>query len=199
MNDSDPIEQFSQHRLRGASLPPDLAILFANRAALQDRAGMAISGDPDWHPWDDISYLTEKELARPDITANVKAMDDVIECISFVAATEHHEYLGYWRGPAARAVDRAPVVWLDNEGQFHLCVGRNLADAIVMYDAVDDDDFADWKAWMDSLGIAIPYACVDEMPEPESDPTPDALYGQLFDEYLARIRSTQPKPWWRFW
>lgn len=186
MSDPGQFNQFSQHRLRGESLPPDLNVILANKVALHDRCGMTLSADRDWAPWSDTSYLTPDDLANPSIAANIQAILDVVENISFVAATEDAEYLGYWRGLTGRSISESPIVRLDNEGQFNLCCGRSLADAILSQFAFEDDEFTDWKEWLESLGIIVPYASIDSMPVPEEKPTPKELHNRLFEEHLNK-------------
>jgi hypothetical protein len=50
--------------------------------------GVEVSGDVSWKPWADKSYLTESDLADPDIAANVRAIADTFEHINFFARTD---------------------------------------------------------------------------------------------------------------
>ena len=197
MPDSGSPSAFSTHRLRGQPIPDDLAILYAHRSELKDRIGMVISDAPDWQPWADTSYLTAEDLARRDVIANLAAVQAVMNCISFVAATENHEFLGYWHGPNDTPVEYSPVVWWDNEGQFHLMLGRCFADGILNCYAYDDEDFADWKSWMEARNIAVNWSSVEQMPEPTVELTPSMFHAQLFDSELEKL--PVPKPWWQFW
>ena len=185
MDNPPEIQDFSRNRLRGQPLPADLAILLANRDALNERVGLEMSADPNWEPWSDTSYLSGEELANPDIPANIKAMTEVCKYISFVAATDESEYYGYWRGGDDRVIADSPVVCLDNEGQFELCCGRTFADAILSRNTYDDDDFADFKSWLTSLGVDVGYDSLDSMPVPVDESTSDELHEQLYDQFLA--------------
>ena len=188
MSNTSDIQQFSQHRLRGESLTSDLTIILANRDALYERTGITLSSDPDWQPWADNSYLTANDLANPDIAANIKAIAAILKLISFVAATEDNEYFGYWHGLTERSAADSPIVYFDNEGQFHLCSGQTLIDAILENYVDDAEDFADWKSWLASIGIEIAYNSVDSMPDSDVDDdlTPDMLHKKLYYQFLGQ-------------
>lgn len=134
-----------------------------------------------WAPWLDTSYLGEADRADPDIAANVRAVAAVCQLIAFVAATEDSEYIGYWRGPLGRRVAESFLVVLDNEGQFRISPGHNLAEAILAHSS----GFDEVRDWLRSLGIAVRWETDDEMTWPEEEHDPVKLHEELYHRYLA--------------
>jgi hypothetical protein len=126
------LSQFSNYRLNGEPVPDDVRALLRFHDELAARTSIELNWVPHWAPWLDTSYLSETERANPDIAANVRAIADVCGLIAFVAADDEEQHFGYWRGPNHRKVADSPVVFLDNEGQFDLCAGKTLAEAILV-------------------------------------------------------------------
>ena len=153
MLDSEIVKKFSKH-LGGEPVPMDLQVLLLHRNELEQRTGIVLTWEEDWTPWLDSSYLSEDEKANPEIAANIRALEEVCSLIAFVAACESDEYIGYWREPDKRAVADSPLTYFDNEGQFDLCGGTNIAEAILAQ-AFGEDHFQELRDWMRSIGIDI--------------------------------------------
>ncbi|MCI0464348.1 MAG: hypothetical protein L0Z62_46025 [Gemmataceae bacterium] len=184
MGRSRKLEAFSTHRLGGEPVPEDVKILLAHADELAERTGIELNWKKGWAPWLDTSYLTEAERANPDIAANVRAIAGVCGLIAFVAAHEDGEYFGYWRGPGKRAVADSPIVRLDNEGQFNFCGGSSFAEALLS-EAVDDDQFDEWRSWLESLGITVRPASLAALKYPKEKTSPDKLHKELYRRYLG--------------
>ncbi|UVH59114.1 hypothetical protein NWF24_06805 [Variovorax paradoxus] len=182
IENADFLTAFSIHRLRGEAPPPDLAILLGHRDALVRQTGFAFDSSSSWAPWLDTSYLRESEWANPDIRANVKAIAEVCASIDFVAADEERNYFGYWRGQADINVSQAPIVRLDNEGQFDFCGTTNLAGAILT--AGGGGLFEEVRSWMQGIGIGslptVPYDLFDV----DIHPSPRQLHRTLYEKLL---------------
>jgi len=175
--------QFSIHRLGGEPLPADLRLLLSHREALRERTGIVLNWSSDWAPWRDTSYLTPEDLADPGIRANVRAIDDVCRMVAFVIADEDSNYLGYWRGPEHLPISQAPVVRLDNEGQFGFCGTENIAGAILVRGRVGP--FEDFHHWLQSLGVASLPTGKHDVHDVKLRPSPQELHEQLYERYLA--------------
>jgi hypothetical protein len=173
----DGLSDFSENRLRGEPVPEDTRILLQHRRELLELLGVDMQSEASWAPWLDTSYLSGADLADPDIVANVKAVHDVCGWISFVAAYEEGEYYGYWRGPESRPVARSPIVLLDNEGQFQLCAGRTLAEALV----ARAPGFEEARDWMRSIGIGVPWDSEADMSWFEDEHDPDQMHREAYD------------------
>lgn len=178
------VQAFSIRRLNGEPIPDDVKILLDHKEELLNRTGIELNGDKGWEPWLDTSYLTETDWSRPEIRANVRAIADVCGLVSFIAAHEDAEYYGYWRGPSMRPVADAPLVLLDNEGQFRLC-GSTFAEA-VLERTHDEEQFTEMRDWLRSLGIVgLPEALTD-LVCPQVRPSPGEMHEKLYNQHLGR-------------
>lgn len=178
---SDFETKFSANRLHGDPAPPDLSLLLANRAELARRTGIVLTDSESWAPWLDTSYLQESDLADPEILANIRAIADVCKFIDFVAEDEDSNYYGYWRGPAHVALSKAPIVCLDNEGQFGFCGTANLAGAIL----ATVGPFDELRSWLIGLGVeSLPSGPYDLF-DLHVQPSPRQLHEELYEKYAA--------------
>lgn len=182
MKENQIESQFSANRLGGEPIPKDVRILLAHADDLTEQTGIALNWEAGWAPWLDTSYLSEAERANPDIAANVRAIAEVCELIAFVAVDEEDQYFGYWRGPSRRAIADSPLVHLDNEGQFNLCGGSTFAEAI-LGQVYGDEQFAELRDWLRSIGITIRPETPKDLVDPEATPSPDELHRELYSRY----------------
>ncbi len=130
----------------------------------------------------DTSYLSAADRANPDIMANVRAIAAVCELIAFVAADQEDEYYGYWRGPGKRAVADSPIVKLDNEGQFSLCAGTTLAEAL-LGQTYGEEQFTDLRDWFRSIGIATAAESPEDIEYRKDESSPEAIHKDLYYRY----------------
>jgi hypothetical protein len=174
-------DQVSTYRLGGEPCPRDLELLLTRGGPILDGLGIEISGDPDWAPWADKSYLTEADYRDPDIAANVKAIDDTFAHIRFVARTEQGESIGYWCGPEGRKAAEGPVVYYDTEGQFRLC-GARFIEALffVLY---DDAGLEELRRAAAEWGVPLDFASIDDIAIPEPSITPEAFHLKQYERY----------------
>lgn len=173
------LREFSEFRLRGEPVPDDARILLQHRDELLEVLGVDMQTEETWTPWLDTSYLSDAERADPGIAANLKAIHDVCGLISFVAAYEDGEYYGYWRGPEGRPVAKSPIVLLDSEGQFELCAGRTLAEALL----ARAPRFEEARDWMRSIGIAVPWNSEADVEWFDDGHDPGELHREAYDRY----------------
>lgn len=104
------------------------------------------------------SYLSETELADPDIQANISAIEQVGRMITFVAKDGDGNVYGYWHGQSNRPIEHAPIVQYDTEGQFYIMPGASLTEAFcASYCFEDDDLFDDFKQAFAELDV--PFVC----------------------------------------
>jgi hypothetical protein len=157
-------------------------ILLAHADELAERTGIELNWQNGWAPWLDTSYLSEADRANPDIAANVRAIAEVCGLIAFIAAHEDGEYFGYWRGPSQRKVADSPLVHLDNEGPFSFCGGSSFTEALPSQ-AVDDEQFDEWRGWMESLGITVRPTSMADLNDPKESPSPDTMHKALYRRY----------------
>jgi hypothetical protein len=179
---SEVLSQFSRNRLGGEPVPDDLKILLPHRDELAERTGLRLEWVEDWAPWRDTTHLSESQRHDPDIAANVRAIEEVCRLIAFVAADEEDQYLGYWRGPRQRKVADSPLVFLDNEGQFHLCIASSFAEA-VLESEYGFEGFSDLRIWLNSLGIPIVWESPAQRTFPHEKFPPKELHRKLYERY----------------
>lgn len=103
-------------------MTPDLQRLQQNLVRLfriVDYLELELVDDPQWPAPSDTSYLNERHRADPDIMANVEAMAATNQRIAWFGH-DQEGFLGLWRGEGEGALERAPVVRLDTEGQYEI-------------------------------------------------------------------------------
>ena len=176
-------EKFSARRLNGEPVPNDVKILLGHTEELVARSGIKLSCEAEWTPWLDTSYLTEADRSNPDIIANMRAIADVCRLISFIAAHEDGEYYGYWQGPSMRPVNNAPLVLLDNEGQFRLC-GSTFTEAVLSR-TYDEEEFSEMRDWLRSLNIESLPETLSAVASPQVETAPHELHNSLYYRYLG--------------
>ena len=169
---------WSAARFDGEPAPSDLQLLLQHKDELAEH-DITVDDDPAWAPWNDTSYLSEKDRQDPDIMANVAAIGVVMAHIVFVAELPDSTYLGYWRGRSKRAIAASPIVVYDSEGQFSLIPGASIAEAILAT-AYDEDNFMELKTLLESMGIAIAASSIDDLAMPDVDDDPGALHRELY-------------------
>ena len=110
---------------------------------------MEFVDDPDWGEPSDTSYLSAQEKSDPDIAANVEAMAATNRRIAWFGRGTMG-FVGLWRGPKDRPLVDAPVVVLDDEGQYRI-VAATIADFIAV--SVDESQFSTTVEELHSAGF----------------------------------------------
>jgi hypothetical protein len=177
------LEAFSARRLGGEPVPEDVKILLGHARELAERSGVELNWEAESAPWLDTSYLTEEDRRNPDIMANVRAIADVCRYVAFIATCDDDEYLGYWRGPGLAPVAGAPLVVLDNEGQFGVC-GSTFTEA-VLNRSQGEEHFNELRDWLRSLGIEVREGSRYDWTSPMIEVPPDRMHRELYDRYLG--------------
>ncbi|MBB5958478.1 hypothetical protein FHS29_005086 [Saccharothrix tamanrassetensis] len=171
-------------------VPEDLAIWRRRQAAGKPNPwseSLRLLADDERPAALDTGYLTAEDLANPDIAANVRAIGETAALITWVAEDEDEgRAFGYWRGPDDLPLAAAPVVSLDNEGQFQLLRGANLSEALSdEYGQWTDDGYPGLVAQCRSRGVTISADDPAELPEPTVSPTPAEHHVARYRELLA--------------
>jgi hypothetical protein len=180
------LSEFSHNRLKGEPMPEDLKALLSHSDEFLERTGIELNWEKNWEPWLDTSYLSDEERADPEIAANIAAIEEVCRLIAFVGATEDGNLFGYWRGPEARSIAESPIVRFDNEGQFDLLAGPSFADAIVVEQTFNQEQFDQLKNWLQSLGIMVRAETPEDADYPEEKNEPNDMHQQLFWRRLGK-------------
>jgi len=192
---SEKLEKFSKQVLRGEPIPHDLEKMLLMQWTRVEQEGLYV--DPlqalqtrliepgGTYPLLDHSYLNDKDRANPATMANVKAMSAVIAMCSFVGEDDESRLYGYWHGPKKTPASEAPILLLNSEGQFDLCSGRNLAEALLAAWAFDEETFVQRKDWFAKYGVNIVATSLNDLPTPHSDTLPQELHQKLYREFKA--------------
>ena len=175
--------QFSANRLRGEAMPDDLRIILHYRDELLERTGIELSYAANWAPWLDTSYLSDADLQRSDIRANIEAMREICEMTAFIAAHEDGNYYGYWRGPSDRRIADSPIICLDNEGQFSFCGGYSFSVAL-LYQTWSDEAFLELCAWLHDIGVQGLPSSLEDLVDPTDASPPNALRDKIYYDRL---------------
>ncbi|MEO8700123.1 MAG: hypothetical protein ABI867_08770 [Kofleriaceae bacterium] len=135
-------------------MTPDVVRLRASLdalAGLMTELELTLVDDPAWSEPSDTSYLNEKDRTNPDLVANVEAMTATHALISWFGRYREG-FVGLWRGPNATALDQAPIVRLDSEGQYEL-VATTVGDFLAI--AADQDRFAEHRRSLVDAGFTV--------------------------------------------
>jgi hypothetical protein len=181
--------QFSQNRLNGEPVLPDLKILLPHRDELAERTGIRLEWVEDWAPWRNPSPLSEAQRGDPDLVANLQAIEEVCRFIAFVAAAENGQFFGYWRGPKQRRVANSSLVVFDQEGAFHLCASSCFAEAVLERE-YGGKRFSKLRAWFRALGIPIGWENPSQLTCPFEKSPPKELHKALYERY--RMQQSVP-------
>ena len=171
-------------------VPEDLAVWRRLRDAGESNPwsdGLRLLADDERPAALDTGYLTAEDLANPDIAANVRAIAETAALITWVAEDEDEGHaFGYWRGPHGLPLAEAPVVSLDNEGQFQLLRGTTLSEALSdEYGQWADDGYPGLVALCRGRGVTISADDPDDLPESAVSPTPAEHHVARYRELLA--------------
>ncbi len=166
----DVLNRVSENCLRGQQVPDDLkriwnAKLNGNAELLDD-----VECDLIHEVGEDLlEGYTGEDVDAP----SQRAYERMFEHVCFFAVGRDGVLLGYWIGPNLNDIEVAPVVELDNEGQFQF-VGSSFADYIL---GCSEDNFEEMSKWLSSLGIPVTlnsmdeyWKRVEELGETEGDP-----------------------------
>ncbi len=171
----------SKFRLGNEDCPRDLVFLVDNFLSKLSDLEIEFNDQESWEPWNDKSYLTESDLADPDIAANIKAIDDTFALISFVAEFPDGEYVGYWRGPENSAIKNSPMVHYSNDGQFSLC-GSKFIEALYFY-VYDDEVLEEIKLSAIASGIELDFESIDDLKTNEAKVSPSDYHEKKYYQY----------------
>lgn len=135
-------------------MTPDINLLRDNMDNLKeliDYLDKEFVDNPLWREPSDFSYLNERDLADPDILANVKAMKETNDLISWIGR-DFEGYVGLWRGPENTTLSQAPIVRLDTEGQYSI-VATSIPDYIAV--SCDHEEFSNNRKLLISVGFRL--------------------------------------------
>lgn len=171
-------ERVSKNLFDGQQVPDDLQKLWT--AQLEGRAQVFERLEVQFHeqlPNDFFQAYSELFGIEPYV---VRAYSRMFEKITFFASTADGALIGFWQ-PENLAI--APLLELDNEGQFRLR-GTSFAELILL--AGDEEKFLVTKQQLEVLGIEITVNNQDEIyAKLEKFPSPSEFSNKFQAQELA--------------
>ncbi|MFI8005016.1 hypothetical protein [Streptomyces sp. NPDC086010] len=182
------LTEFSRDRLDGRAIPDDLrALLVAQWDGRTDFARLLrldFFEAGEVHPLLDTSYLSDEELADPEMQAVNAAAASMAAYVKLVAKGGKG-WVGYWFHPA-EPTDRAwRLIELDTEFSFWNPVGRTLAEGSAAEQASYQDEpderiaFARLAAELAALGLPLGTQDYDALDDSAYAVDPERLMEEL--------------------
>ncbi|MCX5110845.1 hypothetical protein OOK13_20305 [Streptomyces sp. NBC_00378] len=181
---------FSRERLDGRPIPDDLRVLLV--AQWEGRTDFTHLLDLDFfeagevHPLLDTSYLSEKELADPEMQAVNAAAAEMAKYVKLVAKGGKG-WIGYWLHPD-EPTDRAwHLMELDTEFTFWGLVGRTLTEGVAAERASYQDEpderiaFTQLAAELAELGLPLSTRDYGALADTEYTVNPEKLMEELIE------------------
>lgn len=110
--------------------------------------------DQDWNEPSDVSYLSAAKREEPVMKAILEAAEETNALIAWFGQNPCNSEIGVglWRGPEHTPLDRAPVVVLDDEGEYRL-VAATVGDYLLS--AVAPAAFEESQPLLAAAGLAV--------------------------------------------
>ncbi|MGK5551622.1 hypothetical protein ACSNOI_08400 [Actinomadura kijaniata] len=182
------LAEFSRERLDGRPVPDDLRTMLVaqweGRTDFQFLLDLTFLEPGEPSPLLDTSYLSEKELADPEMQAVNAGVAEVSRYAKFVARGGKG-WIGYWTHPD-EPEGPPPVIELDTEFTYWTLAGRNLAEACAAEQAHYQDEtiavaFAQLADRLAELGLPLSTRDHDALHDPGCVVDPEKLTAELID------------------
>ncbi|QKW22848.1 hypothetical protein HUT16_30500 [Kitasatospora sp. NA04385] len=184
------LAEFSRERLDGRPVPADLRTLLVaqweGRDDLARLLGLEFFEAGELHPLLDTGYLSEAELADPEMQCVNAAAAAMAEHVKLVAKGGKG-WLGYWLHPREPADRGWRLVELDTEFTFWRLRGRTLAEGVAAEqsgyrDEPDERDaFARLATELAALGLLLDTREYEALGDTEYRVDPEALMEELIE------------------
>ncbi|WP_067816963.1 hypothetical protein [Actinomadura kijaniata] len=183
------LAEFSRERLDGRPVPDDLRTMLVaqweGRTDLQFLLDLTFLEPGEPSPLLDTSYLSEKELADPEMQAINAGIAEMSRYAKFVAKGGKG-WIGYWTHPD-EPEGPPPVIELDTEFTYWTLAGGNLAEACASerarYQGEPDERiaFAQLADQLAELGLPLSTRDYDALHDPGCEVDPEKLTNELID------------------
>ncbi|MEU6920413.1 MULTISPECIES: hypothetical protein [unclassified Streptomyces] len=181
---------FSRERLDGRPIPGDLRVLLVaqweGRTDFTHLLGLEFFEAGEVHPLLDTSYLSEEELADPEMQAVNAAAAEMAKYVKLVAKGGKG-WIGYWLHPDEPG-DRAwHPMELDTEFSFWSLVGLTLTEGVAAERASYQDEpderiaFTQLAAELAELGLPLSTQDYDALDDTEHAVNPEKLMEELIE------------------
>ncbi|TRV71978.1 hypothetical protein FKN01_30880 [Streptomyces sp. 130] len=187
------LAEFSRERLDGRPVPDDLRVLLTaqweGRDDLARLLGVEFFGPGELHPLLDTGYLSEAELADPEMQAVNAGAARMVEYVKLVAKGGKG-WVGYWvhpDEPGCRPIE------LDTEFTLWPMSGSTLTEALAFEQSAYQDEpdervaYGELAAELGALGLPLGTAEYDALDGSEYVVDPEQLMENLIEaERVAR-------------
>lgn len=189
------LAEFSRERLDGRPIPDDLRVLLV--AQWEGRTDFTRLLDLDFfeagevHPLLDTSYLSEKELADPELQAINAATAEMATYVKLVAKGGKG-WIGYWLHPDEPADRPWHLTELDTEFTFWSLGGLTLTEGVAAERASYQDEpderiaFTQLAAELADLGLPLSTQDYDALDDTAYKVVPEELMEELIEAERAR-------------
>ncbi|SEB64608.1 hypothetical protein [Streptomyces sp. TLI_105] len=184
------LAEFSRERLGGRPVPDDLRVLLVaqweGRTDFTRLLDLVFFEAGEVHPLLDTSYLSEKELADPEMQAVNAGAAEMAEYVKLVAKGGKG-WIGYWLHPDEPADGAWRLMELDTEFTFWTLLGRTLTEGAAAEQASRQDDpderiaFTRLAADLAELGLPLSTQEYDALDDTEYRVAPEELMEKLIE------------------
>ncbi|MFD9427201.1 MULTISPECIES: hypothetical protein [unclassified Streptomyces] len=184
------LAEFSRERLDGRPIPDDLRVLLVaqweGRTDFTHLLNLDFFETGEVHPLLDTSYLSEKELADPEMQAVNAGTAEMAKYVKLVAKGGKG-WIGYWLHPD-EPTDRAwHLIELDTEFTFWSLVGLTLTEGSAAEQASYQDEpderiaFTQLAVELAELGLPLSTQDYDGLDDTEYTVDPEELMEELIE------------------
>jgi hypothetical protein len=164
------LKQVSANCLRGQAVLAALRVLWEAQLAGRSPIAAVAYGEVELVSEYDDEFFEGYDAEFCGSAAVSRAYERMFRQIAFIGHEADGGLIGYWLRREGGSIEEAPIVVLDNEGQFH-CTATALQDHFVQC-ANDPEAVASIRRWFQSRGIETRrspeavWEAVGELPDP---------------------------------
>ncbi|MFC8270852.1 hypothetical protein ACFUIZ_34835 [Streptomyces cinereoruber] len=184
------LAEFSRERLDSRPVPKDVqALLVAQwegRTDFTNLLDLVFFEEGEVHPLLDTSYLSEDELADPEMQAINAAAAEMARYVKLVAKGGKG-WIGYWLHPDEPADRSWPLIELDTEFTFWRLDGLTLTEGVASERASQQEEFdtriafTQLAAELAELGLLLDTQDHDVLHETKYEVSPEGLMEELIE------------------
>jgi len=145
------LKRVSENCLRGQPVPAALRVLWEAQLAGHSPIGSPEYGEVELVSEYDDEFFEGYDAEFCGSAAVARGYERMFRQIAFIGREADGGLIGYWLRREGGTIEEAPIVDLDNEGQFH-CTATTLQDHFVQ-SAIDPEAVASIRRWFQSRGI----------------------------------------------
>jgi hypothetical protein len=146
------LKKVSENCLRGQPVPAALRVLWEAQLSGHSPISEVEYGEVELVSEYDARYFEGYDAEFCGNAAVARAFERMFRQIAFIGREADGGLIGYWLKDEGDSVEEAPIVLLDNEGQFH-CTATTLQDHFVQAPADDPEAVASIRRWFRRQGI----------------------------------------------